>query len=202
MKRLLRIDSSPRKEGSHSRKLADLIEEKWKALYPKGQVIYRDLADFDIPHIRNKTIQGFYTPYDQRNASLHTALKISDELIAELSNADDVLISSPLYNLNIPSNLKAYFDQVVRVGKTFGIDERGDYFGLLKNKEAYLALCKGGSYLGTPMEPYDFQEPYLKAILGHMGIETKRAFSLEGTAHPDILDKNLAKIKQQLQETF
>ncbi|MEK6152133.1 NAD(P)H-dependent oxidoreductase [Flavobacteriaceae bacterium 3-367] len=202
MKRLLRIDSSSRKEGSHSRKLADLVEEKWKTTHPKGKVVYRDLADFNVPHIHNKTIQGFYTPHDQRGASLKAALEISDELITELNDADDVLISSPLYNLNVPSNLKAYFDQVVRVGKTFGIDEDGKYFGMLKNKGAYLALCKGGSYLGTPMEPYDFQEPYLKTILGHMGIETKRAFSLEGTAYPEQLDNNMVKIKQQLQETF
>ncbi len=202
MKILLRIDSSSRTEGSHSRKLADFIENHWKSKQPDGQVLYRDLASYQIPHIQNDTILGFYTPEQKHNEVLKKALLISNELINELENANEILISSPLYNLNVPSNLKAYFDHVVRIGKTFGVDEKGNYFGMLKEKIAYLALAKGGSYKGTPMEKYDFQEPYLKAILHHIGIDVKNIFSIEGTSNPEVLQKNFNEIHQQIQENI
>ncbi len=202
MRTLLRIDSSSRTKDSHSRQLADVVERHWRLANPNGKVINRDLAIFKIPHILNETIVGFYTPENARTNSLKIALSVSDELIEELYEADDLLISSPLYNLNIPSNLKAYFDQVTRVGKTFGMDDKGNYYGMLKGKNAYLALVKGGNYKGTPLEEYDFQEPYLKAILNHMGIDMQHIFSLEGTATTNGLQKKLEHLHEQIQATF
>jgi len=180
MKKLLRLDCSARISGSHSRELADHFEEKWTIANPDGIVIRRDLAIQQLPHIQNNTIEGFYTPIEHMTPESKKATALSDELITELKSANQILISSPLYNINIPSNLKAYLDQIVRIGHTFNINENG-YYGLLKNKIAHLITVKGGVYKGTPMEKYDFQEPYLQAILGHMGIKTQKVFSLEGT---------------------
>ncbi len=202
MKTLLRIDTSSRTQGSHSRKLADYLEAKWKVLYPSGKVIYRDLVTSVIPHIHNTTIEGFYTPKECMSEETLQSTALSDELIKELSDADEILISSPLYNLNIPSNLKAYIDHVVRINHTFGIREDGSYYGLLRNKNAYLALVKGGTYTGTPMEAYDFQEPYLKAILHHIGIVVKNTFSLEGTSETNILQNNIINIHKQIETIF
>lgn len=148
MKTLLRIDSSSRTQGSHSRELADYLETKWRALYPSGKVIYRDLVTSVIPHIHNTTIQRFYTSKERMTEEVVAATALSDQLIKELSVADEILISSPLYNLNIPSNLKAYIDHIVRIDHTFGIHKDGSYYGLLKDKKAYLALVKGGTYYG------------------------------------------------------
>jgi len=181
MKKLLILDCSSRISGSHSRELADYFEKKWTITNPDGIVIRRDLAKHQIPHIQNNTIEGFYTPDEHTTPESKKATALSDELITELKSADEILISSPLYNANIPSSLKAYLDQIVRIGHTFSINENG-YYGLLENKMAYLITVKGGVYKGTPMERYDFQKPYLQAILGHMGIKTKKVFSLEGTS--------------------
>ena len=160
MKTLLRIDASSRVNGSHSRKLANYLEAAWKHQYPEGKVIYRDLLTQPIPHIANSTIKGFYTSPELQNEQTKSALSLSDTLIGELQSADEVLITSPLYNLNVPSSLKAYIDQIVRVGHTFTIDKNGIFKGLLRDKKAYLVLVKGGVYTDTPMEEFDFQIPY------------------------------------------
>ena len=180
MKTLLRIDCSARISGSHSRELADYFEKRWLNINTHGIVIRRDLLKKQIPHIRNETIQGFYTPTEYMTSREKEATALSDELIEELKSVDEVLINSPLYNLNIPSSLKAYLDQVVRIGFTFNINENG-YYGLLENKTAHLITVKGGMYTGTPMEQYDFQESYLQTILAYMGIKKQNIFSLEGT---------------------
>ncbi len=201
MKTLLRIDCSSRTVGSHSRALADYFEENWKAANPKGIIIYRDLVKHQLPHIQNDTIEGFYTPLEHKSPESKKATALSDELIAELKSADDILISSPLYNLNIPSNLKAYLDQTVRIGHTFNINENG-YYGLLEGKSAYLVTAKGGIYKGTFMEPYDFQEPYLRAILGHMGIKVQGLFSLEGANDQQTLEQNKVLIENTISQSF
>lgn len=201
MKTLLRIDCSSRTEGSHSRALADYFEKNWKAANPKSTIIYRDLTKHQLPHIQNNTIEGFYTPIEHLSPENKKATALSDALIEELKSADDILISSPLYNLNVPSNLKSYLDQIVRIGHTFNINENG-YYGLLENKLAYLVTVKGGVYKGTFMEQYDFQEPYLKAILGHMGIKIKEIFSLEGSSDKQTLEQNKLVLESSINQSF
>jgi len=195
MKKLLRIDCSARITGSHSRELADYFEKKWREANTNGIVVRRDLSKQQLPHIQNDTIKGFYTPAEQMTPESKKATALSDELIAELKSADEILISSPLYNLNIPSNLKAYLDQVVRIGHTFNINEKG-YYGLLENKTTYLITTKGGVYKDTPMEEYDFQKPYLQAILAHMGLKEQKTYALEGTT---VNTQTLADRKTEIQ---
>ncbi len=201
MKTLLRIDCSSRTHGSHSRALADCFEQQWKIVNPKGVVIKRDLALFTLPHIQNNTIEGFYTPAEYVTSETINATALSDELITELKSADEIVISSPLYNLNVPSNLKAYLDQVVRIGHTFNINENG-YYGLLTDKKAYLVTTKGGTYRGTPMENFDFQEPYLNAILNHMGIQVQEMYSLESTSNNDLLSSNRLAVENSIKQTL
>lgn len=188
-------------EGSYSRKLADFFERKWLEVNPEGQVLHRSLSEDNIPHIRAETIQGFYVPKDQMSQQLTEATKLSDLLINELKSADDLLISSPLYNLNVPSNLKAYIDQVVRIGETFGTDENG-YHGLLSDIQAYIITVKGGVIKGTKFEELDFLAPYLKAVLSFIGIHTKELFSLEGTAQEQVLADNFKEVQAAITEHF
>lgn len=201
MRKLLRIDCSSRIVGSHSRALADYFEKNWKIANHNGDVVYLDLAKKQIPHIQNHTIEGFYSPLEQLSLEHKKAAALSNKLIEELKFVDDILISSPLYNLNIPSNLKAYLDHVVRVGHTFNINENG-YYGLLENKSAFLVTVKGGVYKGTYMEQYDFQEPYLRAILGHMGIKTQEIFSLEGSSDAKLLERNKIEVQNSIDLSF
>lgn len=201
MKKLLRIDCSSRISGSHSRQLADFFEKKWTIENPNGIIIRRDLAKQHIPHIKNSIIEGFYTPPNKLTQESKKATELSDELITELKSVNEILISSPLYNLNIPSNLKAYLDQIVRIGHTFNINENG-YYGLLENKIAFIITAKGGIYKGTFMEQYDFQESYLKAILGHIGIKTQRLFSLEGTSDYKVIEHNKLLLQNNINQSL
>lgn len=202
MKTLLRIDSSARAQGSHSRELANRLENQWKTVHPQGKVIYKDLLETPLPHIQNNTIEGFHALDADLTEELKDALRLSNELIGELKSADEILISSPLYNLNIPSSLKAYLDHVVRFGHTFTSKGDGSYKGLLNDKTAYLALAKGSVYKGTEMEILDHQESYLKVILQFIGIEDIKVFSLEGTAIEETCQKNLSILDKQIQTTF
>ncbi len=181
MTQLLRIDSSARVAHSHSRDLADRLEKGWLAAHPNGKVIVRDIIDQPIPHISNTTIAGFYTPADQLTADLKDALKLSDELINELKSADEILISAPIYNFSIPSALKAWIDQIVRVGQTFAYDGKS-FQGLLKGKKVYFCLAYGGEgYSKEPLISMDFLKPYLQTIFGFVGFESMEFFIIEGT---------------------
>lgn len=202
MKTLLRIDASLRTEGSHSRILADFFETQWKTANPQGKVIHRDLTQQHLPHLTNSTVEAFYIPDEHQTGSQKEALKLSNELITELKSVDELVISSPLYNLNVPSMLKAYFDQVTRSGHSFKIKEDGSYQGLIDIKSVYLITTKGETYKGTPMESLDFQEPYLKTICGFLGMSIAKVFPLEGTVHPELLEKNKQRLQTEIQETF
>ncbi|GAA4238541.1 NAD(P)H-dependent oxidoreductase [Postechiella marina] len=196
MKKLLRIDASLRKEGSHSRHLANYFEKNWLKAHPTGKVIYKDLTKTEIPHLQNETVEAFHIPLKEQNKINKQATRLSDQLISELKSADYVLISSPLYNLNIPSTLKSYLDHIIRSGHTFRVNKDGSYQGLLENIKAFLITTKGETYKGTAMASLDFQEPYLKTIFGFINLELKAIFSLEGTAYPELLEKN-NKIQQE-----
>jgi FMN-dependent NADH-azoreductase len=74
-----------------------------------------------------------------------------------------------MYNFNIPSTLKAYIDQIVRAGRTFAVGPNG-YEGLVKDRKALFILSSGGAYGAAPMSAYNFQEPYLRAIFGFIGV--------------------------------
>lgn len=172
--------------------LANFFETQWKLKHPNGKVIYRDLNHTPIPHLENQTVQAFYVSQTEQNDKHRQILKLSNDLIEELKTADYILISSPLYNLNVPSTLKSYLDHIVRSEVTFHVNENGNYIGLLENKSTFIITTKGETYAGTAMEALDFQEPYLKAITSFIGLKLKSIFALEATAYPETLQKNIA----------
>lgn len=182
MQKLLRIDSSARINDSHSRSLADEVQAQWLATHPGGVVQLRDLSKEPIEHIENDTIVGYYTGEEDMTDPLRNATAQSDKLIDELMGADALLISTPMYNFTIPSVLKAWIDQVVRIHKTFGYAEDGNLQGMVKNKPAYIATALGAQFTGTPLVAMDFLHPYLKSVLGFIGFEQIEFFSVESTA--------------------
>ena len=180
MKTLLRIDASVRKEGSHSRELADYFQTRWAQMNPDSHVIQRDLAEAPVPHLDHATIAAFQgTTNGNSKTSIHLGT-LSNTLIAELRSADYLLISSPLYNFNVPSPLKAYIDHVVRFGQTFTQNEFG-YNGLLSGKSACIVTAQGGSRTGAEGDTLDFQGPYLTTILNFLGYDRVDLIALEGT---------------------
>ena len=159
---VLRIDSSARHEGSVSRGLTDRVVERLGA----ERVIVRDLDAEPVPHVSTDWAAGAYTPEADRTTEQRTALAISDALIEELEAADVVVIGLPVYNFAVPAALKAWMDQVARVGVTFRYTESGPV-GLLENKRAILVVASGGTEVGSPI---DFATPYARHFLGFLGI--------------------------------
>lgn len=178
MNTLLRIDASARTDNSISRMLADKYLHLWQEKNIDSKIIKRDLAQDKIPHLSNKTIEAFFS----EDLAISSETNLSDQLIQELRDADQIVISSPLYNLSLPSTLKAYFDHVVRAGHTFEVHQ-DNYCGLLKNKKAVIITTRGG--VSTTGLNDDFQTDYLKQILTFMGITDIELVSAEGTAFED-----------------
>ncbi|MEZ5707673.1 MAG: NAD(P)H-dependent oxidoreductase [Burkholderiaceae bacterium] len=200
---LLRIDSSARVDGSHSRQLADWAQAAWQAAHPGGELIRRDLTTQPIGHIQAATIQGFYTPDAQMTPETRAALAQSDELIAELMGAHTLLISAPIYNFSVPSALKAWIDQVVRINRTFRFDGQG-FEGLVKQPRVVLALAYGASgYAAGPMAGLDHLRPYLTSLFQFLGMTDVRVLTAEATtADANTVSSSLAAAKAQVHTLF
>jgi FMN-dependent NADH-azoreductase len=170
MPTLLHIDSSPRAERSVSRQLSHEFATAWKQAHLGAKIIYRDLGHNPVPFVTETFIAGAYTPPNSLTPELRAALAYSEELIAELQTATEYVLGVPMHNFSVPAVFKAYVDQIVRVGRTFAVDESG-YKGLLHDKKATIITCSGGAYKsGTPFAPYNYQEPWIRAILGFVGV--------------------------------
>lgn len=181
MTSLLRIDASARTKDSHSRALADAVEAEWLKAHPEGEVIVRDLASQPVAYINDAAINGFYTPPEAMTEELRQATALSDELIEELMSVDTLLISTPMYNFSVPAVLKGWIDQIVRMNRTFGLDNENGLYGLIKDKQAYIATALGAQFTGTPLEAHDHLRPFLASMLGLIGFEQIEIFSVEST---------------------
>lgn len=181
MPTLLHLDASPL-ETSVSRELAREFVNTWKTANPNGTVVYRDLAAFTPQPVNQAWIHAAYTPADSRTAEQKALLAPSDELIRELQSADEIVIGVPMHNFSIPASLKLWVDQVVRAGHTFAYGANGAK-GLLDNKKATLLVASGGVYSpDSPAAAFNFADPYLKTILGFIGITDVRTLSVGGVA--------------------
>lgn len=166
--KLLQIDSSAR-TSSITRQLTARFAAEWKENHPDGEVIHRDLSATRLPPITDDW-GAAHLEESKRTPAQQWYLSTSDELIEELQGADTIVIGAPMYNFSIPSSLKAWIDQIVRIGKTFGYGPNGPQ-GLLGQKKVVVITSRGGAYeKGTPREAWDFQEPYLRHILGFLGL--------------------------------
>ena len=182
MKNILLVQSSPRGNESFSHIVAQSVVNDLKAREPEAKVVVRDLAANPPPHVGLPFITGMYAPPEHRTPEQAQAIALSDALINELFAADTILIAVPMHNFTLPSTLKAWIDHVARAGRTFNYGAHGPE-GLLKGKRAILVLARGGVYSSGPTKPLDFQEPYLHAILGFLGITDVSVVRIEGAAN-------------------
>jgi FMN-dependent NADH-azoreductase len=180
MKKILHIISSPQGEASVSKKLGNAIIEKIQAKYPDSTVQERNLTTTHFPHLDQLQIGSWFTPAENHSSEQERAIKISDEAIAEMKEADIYVIGAPFYNFAIPSTLKAYLDHIVRPGITFRYNENGRPEGFLKNKKAYVAISSSGVYSEGEFQSFDFVSPYLKFLLGLLGITDVSIVRVEG----------------------
>ena len=169
MTHILHIDSSPRGDRSISRNLSHEFIAEWKAAHPNDTVTYRDLGHYPVPFITEEWIAAAFS-HEQHTPEQATAIQLSNELVDEFLAADHYVFCIPMYNFSVPANFKAYLDQIVRPGRTVSFEEKGST-GLVHNKKATIVTTSGGSYPeSSPTQSYDLETPYLRLILGFMGI--------------------------------
>lgn len=189
MSTLLHLDSSPM-PASISRELGREFVSTWKAAHPDGKVIYRDLAATPPTIVDAAWVGAAYTPAESHTPEQQSAIALSDELLAELEQADEYVIDVAMHNFSIPSTLKLWIDQIARVNRTFAYGANGPE-GLLKGKKATFLTASGGDYTpGTPYSSYNFVEPYLKAVFGFLGVTNVEAVAAGGTAQLRAPDAN------------
>jgi FMN-dependent NADH-azoreductase len=197
MSNILVLNSSVSGEASVSRLLvADAVTELTQR-DPAATLVFRDLAANPVPHLTPETVAGVRsqatTPAEQ------AARALSDELIAELRAADTIVIGAPMYNFSIPTTLRSWFDHVLRAGETFSYSEAGPK-GLLSGKKVIVVESRGGLYSEGPAQAIDFQEPYLRQLLGFVGLADDLTFiRAEKIGYgPDARDQALADSRAEL----
>ena len=163
--RVLEVSASARSAQSASRELTRDLINALDDRYGNVRTVRRDLSD-GIPFVDEAWIEANFTPAESRTNKHHKALAFSDSLVAELKNADVLVIGVPLYNFSIPAALKAWIDMVARARLTFQYTDSGPK-GLLEGKKAYLVVATGGVVAGSTL---DFATPYLQHALRFIGI--------------------------------
>jgi len=181
MKNILFVPSSPRGWDSYSHRIARRIVDDLLTRNPGGRVVVRDVAKRPLPHVGAAFAAGRAVPAEKRSDADRQAMALSDVLVDELFAADVIVIAVPMHNFGIPSSLKAWIDHIVRPGRTFSYSEKAPR-GLVTGKKAVLVLASGGVYSQGPMQKADFQEPYLRAVLGFIGITDVEVVRVEGVA--------------------
>lgn len=206
MKKVLVINSSAKALRSQSRELTKVFTDHWKSIHNSPVISYRDLGNADVPHINKNWISAAFKPTAARTEKDIETLKISNTYISELRDADVIVLASPMYNWSIPSVLKAYIDQVVRVNETFKFNPanmQDPYTGLLENKTLFLLLSRGepGYEKGDYNEHLNFQSTYLKTVFNMMGITDIHMIAINGLSYgPDKLKKPIDLSHQELRD--
>ena len=168
--------------------------------YPHRSLVERALTPQTMPHLDGETFAAMGTDANALSERQKEVVAKSDELIAELEAADTIVFAVPMYNFSIPSTLKAWIDHVARRGRTFRYTEKGPE-GLLGNKKVFVLVARGGVYgKGTPYAAFDFQEPYLRTVLGFLGMTDVTFVHFEGLAMgPEAANANRRKALAEIE---
>ena len=195
--KILQINTSARSAGANSTRLADSITARLKARNPAAAIELRDLAANPHPVLDEAALGALFTPAAQRTAEQAARVALDDALIAQLQAADVIVLGVPMYNFGVPVQLKTWIDAIAKAGTTFRYTENGPE-GLIKGKKVYVALARGGIYRDTPA---DSQVPYLKAVLGFVGMTDVDFIYAEGLAMgAESADKGFAAAAAQIDE--
>ncbi|MDO4232079.1 MAG: NAD(P)H-dependent oxidoreductase, partial [Lautropia sp.] len=171
--------------GSHTRRLSARFIQRWLRQQPDTQVIYRDVGQNPPPPVSAQWIQAAFTPPERRDAALQEVLKLSDTLVDELIAADLIVAGVPMYNFGPPAQFKAWIDNIVRVGRTFGFDRgrEGDpYWPLLvgMNKRIVLLSSRGDfGYDGGKMQGKNHVEASVFTAMEYLGIMQSHDIAVE-----------------------
>lgn len=185
---ILHIDSSPQGDFSVSKQLSRTLVRQLVEQHPGSEVQSLDLAAAPNSHLSPIHLKAFFSNPDERDAADKKLLSESDALVQQLLWADTVVIGVSMINFAIPSTLKAWLDQVTRAGLTFTYGANGPE-GLVKGKKVVLAISTGGVYSEGPAKELDFTEPYLRTVLGFMGMTDVHTVRAEGVKLPGNREK-------------
>lgn len=193
MSKVLYIKANAKPEG-HSRtfKISDSFIEEYKQNNPNDEITILDLYKEDIHFLKENDLGTIFGPKDEESKN-HPILKYA----YQFAEADKYIIAAPMWNLSVPSILKAYIDYVSIVGISFKYTEKGPV-GLLENKKALYVATRGGAYAETP---YEMDGIYLRAILTFFGIKEIQTISAEkldvaGEDIDKILENAITKAKE------
>lgn len=201
MTTLLHIDSSARphgsdthRHGSHTRRLTARFVTRWNSLRPNDTVISRDVGQNPPPPVTAAWIHAAFTKPDQREPWMGETLRTSDELVDELLRADVIVAGVPMYNFGVPAQFKAYIDNIVRVGRTFGFDRSragAPYWPLLKDMgKTLVVLGSRGDYgYGGRIAAMNHVEPHIRTAFGYIGITDVETIAIE---YDEFADARLA----------
>ena len=178
MSSLLFVASSILGQNSKSRELAEELIANWRAAHPGATVVTRDRTVENAPHLSLETLGALGKPTQDRTADEQARVDYADGIIAQAEAADTIVLAAPMYNFSIPSTLKTWIDHLARAGRTFRYSETGP-IGLLTNKKVYVVSARGGVHAG---QPSDFVEPYLRGVLGFLGLTDVTFVNAEGLA--------------------
>ena len=170
MPTLLHLDSSPR-AASVSSRLAAAFVAKWKQQNPAGTVVHHNTSLENFPFLDEAAVEAIFTPAETLSTEQKRTLAFSDKLVDELLAADVLVLGVPMWNLSIPASLKAWIDLIVREGRTFAFTPQGVAPLVPPGKKVFVFSARGGAYpAGTPFHSLDHQEPYLRTVLGILGL--------------------------------
>lgn len=174
MKSLLVINASGRVTRSITRQLTGRFVERWKEAHPGAEIIDRDVGLRPPTPVSEAWVAASYAPAGQRTPEMDAALEESEILIGEILRADAIVVGVPMYNFGMPAQMKAWIDQIVRVGRTFDFkdDEADPYVPLLPSKPVVLITATGtsGYEPGGPNERFNFLDPHLQWVLAFVGL--------------------------------
>jgi FMN-dependent NADH-azoreductase len=195
MPTILVIDSTVSGDASVSKALVREAVAALTAGAP-ARVVHRDLGRAPVPHLTEATVAGVRA--QPTTEAEQAARALSDALIAELRAADTIVIGAPMYNFSIATGLRAWFDHVLRAGETFRYTEVGPE-GLLAGKRVIVVESRGGLYSEGPAQAVDFQEPYLRHLLGFIGLTDVTFVRAEKIAYgPEARDAAIAAASDRL----
>jgi FMN-dependent NADH-azoreductase len=200
---ILQVNSSARAyangAGSISTRLGDELAHALLAANPGATHTLRDLARQPHPVLDEATLGALFTPADARTPEQAARVALDDALIAEIQAADVVVLGVPMYNFGITAQLKNWIDAIARVRVTFQYTEKGPV-GLLTGKKVYAVLSRGGLHRDTER---DSQVPYLKAVLGFLGMTDLRFIFAEGLSMgPEAEARALATARAEMEQAL
>jgi len=197
MTTLLKINASLNNGNGQSSQLANQFVAAYRRRYPGAKVVERDVAAAEpVPHLNAERFGSFITKPEERSAAQRAVVAYSDTLINELKQADVIVLGLPMYNFGLPSQLKAYFDHIARVGETFKYTEKGPV-GQVTGKKVYVFAARGGVYVGTPL---DTQTSYVRDFLRFLGMDDVEFVYAEGLAiSPESKEAGLARATAEIE---